>query len=76
MHSVSITTLRNHLQEYLSGVARGDEILVTSHGKGVARILPPVDLRQEAKKKLHALRQHCMVGDVVSPLEDTWDADK
>lgn len=76
MHVVPITELRNHLQKYISGVAEGDEILVTSHGKALARLLPPVDIQQEAKKKLHDLRRHCKVGDVISPIKDAWEAEQ
>jgi prevent-host-death family protein len=76
MRTVPITELRNHLQKYIASVTQGDEILVTSHGKVLARILPPVDPRQEAKKKLRALRLHCKVGDVVSPLEEGWEAEQ
>ncbi len=76
MHEVNITELRNHLPKYLLEVNKGDEILVTSHGKVIARILPPVDMRQEAKRKLRELRKHCKVGDVVSPIEDSWEAEQ
>lgn len=65
-HKVNITELRNHLPKYLSDVTKGDEILVTSHGKVIAHILPPTDISQEAKRKLHDLRKICKVGDVIS----------
>ena len=55
MHEINITELRNHLPKYLSDVNKGDEILVTLHGKVIARILPPVNKRQEAKRKLKSV---------------------
>ena len=76
MHAVNVTELRNHLQKYLTDVINGDEIEVTSHGKIIARILPPVDIRQEAKRKLSDLRKICKVGDVISPTGELWDAEK
>jgi prevent-host-death family protein len=76
MHEVNITELRNHLPKYLSDVTKGDEILVTSHGKVIARILPPMDMRQEAKKRLCDLRKICKVGDVIAPIEDPWQAEQ
>jgi prevent-host-death family protein len=30
---VGIRDLRNHLSTYLAGVARGDELVVTDHGR-------------------------------------------
>lgn len=76
MHPVNITELRNHLPKYLLEVIKSGEILVTSHGKVIARILPPVETRQEAKKKLSDLRKICKVGDVITPTGDKWKAEK
>lgn len=38
---VSVRDLKTRLSEYLRGLRPGDEIVVTSHGKPVARLLPP-----------------------------------
>lgn len=72
MYEVNITELRNHLPKYLSEVNKGEEILVTSHGKVIAWILPPMDMRQEAKKRLNELGNNCTIGDVISPVGDVW----
>jgi prevent-host-death family protein len=37
---VGIRELRTHLSRYLEDVKRGDEIVVTEHGRPVARIVP------------------------------------
>lgn len=37
---VGIRELRNHLSEYLNRVRAGEEIVVTDHGRAVARVLP------------------------------------
>ena len=63
MFKVNITEFRNHLPQYLSDVANGNEILVTSHGRGIARIFPPVDLQQDAKNKLKELQKICKISD-------------
>lgn len=75
MQEVNVTELRNHLPKHLSSVQHGNEILVTSHGKVIARLLPPLDTRLEAKKALTVLRKQCKIGDVVSPLNEDWDVD-
>jgi prevent-host-death family protein len=38
MSSVGIRELKNHLDRYLAAVQRGEEVVVTEHGKPVARI--------------------------------------
>ena len=76
MLEVKVTELRSHLQEYLASVQRGSEILVTSHGKVIARIIPPTNVKTEAILKLKELRKHCKIGDVLSPIDESWDAEK
>lgn len=76
MRSVNVTELRNHLPKYLSSVQKGHEILITSHGEVIARIMPPIDTRLEAQQQLKQLRKRCKVGDVVSPVDEKWDAEK
>ena len=45
MQSVNVTELRNHLPKYLEIAHKGSEILITSHGHIIARILPPSNAR-------------------------------
>lgn len=58
----SIRDLKAHLSEYLRHVAAGQEVVVTSHGKPVARLSPPLapphgaeDIEAEAIARLKAL---------------------
>jgi prevent-host-death family protein len=37
---VNVTELRQHLPSYLKQVQNGKEIVVTSHGEMIARIVP------------------------------------
>lgn len=76
MREINVTELRNHLPQYLSNAQNGMEILVTSHGRVIARILPPIDTQSDAINKLKKLQKHCTVGDVLSPVDEKWDADK
>jgi len=76
MRHVKVTELRSHLPEYLGQVQAGEELVVTSHGKPIARILPSVDRREAAKKQLMVLRKKTSVGDVISPIGDPWGAEK
>jgi len=76
MQEVNVTELRSHLPEYLATAHKGTEILVTSHGKVIARILPPIDTKGDAQKQLKLLRKHCKIKDVISPLGEDWDVEK
>jgi len=74
MINVNVTELRNHLPEYLKKVKSGEELAVTSRGKVIARLVPEVDEAAAARQRLDAMRQQSWVGDVVSPLEEEWEA--
>ena len=76
MREVNVTELRSHLPAYLVQVQTGEELIVTSHGKAIARILPSQDIREAARKQLNALRKKSHVGDVISPIGEVWDAEK
>jgi prevent-host-death family protein len=75
LREVNVTEFRNHLPKYLESVNKGNEILVTSHGQVIARLLPPIDVAKEAKKQLKKLREFCKIGDVVSPIGEDWEAE-
>ncbi|MDX8405186.1 MAG: type II toxin-antitoxin system prevent-host-death family antitoxin [Mariprofundus sp.] len=38
--NVAVRELKDHLSEYLSRAAAGEELVITSHGKPTARLLP------------------------------------
>ena len=75
MREINITELRSHLPKYIGRVKKGEQILVTSRGRVVASIVPAQDVRTSARKRLAELRDCCMVGDVVSPSGEEWEAD-
>jgi prevent-host-death family protein len=75
METVSLSVLRSHLVEYLEKAARGQKIIVTSHGRTLAYIIPPDISREDAKKRLEELREKAIVGDIVSPIGTQWEAD-
>ena len=74
MKEVNVTELRNNLPAYLGMVKAGEELLLTSRGKKIARLSPVVDGRADAREKLAVLRGQCRIGDVVSSLNEKWEA--
>ncbi|MGH8647137.1 MAG: type II toxin-antitoxin system Phd/YefM family antitoxin [Gammaproteobacteria bacterium] len=52
---ISVRELKNHLSEYLRRVQAGEELIVTSRGKEVARLVPPQGERIEATSEEEAI---------------------
>ena len=76
MKNVSISELRANLLKYLNIVQHGEQITVTSKGRPLATLTPPVSQYSAAKIKLRKLAKTASIHDVVSPAEDSWDAMK
>jgi prevent-host-death family protein len=76
MSEVNITELRQNLPDYLADVKKGRELKITVHGKVIARIVPEVDAKAAARKRLAALRAKCRVDDVISPADANWNAER
>lgn len=74
MLRVNVTELRNHLPSYLVKVKSGEEVAITSRGKVIARLVPESNASQEARQRLEAIRPKSLVGDVVTPLAEEWEA--
>ncbi len=74
METVNISELRANLLSYLKKAKQGSEIVITSHGETLATIVPPADKNQQAKAKLKLLAKSAVIGDIVSPADDTWNA--
>lgn len=77
MTSVNVTELRQHLPEYLKQVQAGEEVVITLHGKTIARIVPDrkENEREAALKRLDELRGTVIAGDILAPLAEEWTAD-
>jgi len=54
MKKVAVADLKTHLSRYLSRVREGEELLVTSTGKTIARIVP-VGPREKSIEELEQL---------------------
>jgi len=53
MSQVGVRELKNQLSRYLKRVQEGEEIIVTEHGRSVARLLPMIT--SDLKKDLEPL---------------------
>lgn len=74
MPTVSISELRANLLKYLEKASHGERITVTSNGKVLATITPPVDRKASARQQLDQLAATARIHDVTSPIDSDWDA--
>ena len=74
MREVQASEAKTHLPQLLDEVERGETIVITRHGKPIARLVPDADKRRaeinEAIEGIRALRKR--VGKV--PLQELLDA--
>lgn len=74
--SVPQAEFQNQFDELLDEVVdRGDEVLVTRNGKPVAKLARFVTpFRARSLEELRGSGK--VVGDIVAPLDEEWDAEK
>jgi antitoxin (DNA-binding transcriptional repressor) of toxin-antitoxin stability system len=79
MTEVSVTILRQNLPAYLAKVRRGERIQVTSRGRVIAEIAPPlptVDAAEAARARLRgSLVRYDAPLDPVLPAEE-WESSR
>jgi len=71
---VSISEFRANLLKYLKIVQRGERINVTSKGAPLATLTPPISQNEASRAKLKKLAKTAVIHDVLSPIEESWDA--
>lgn len=47
MREIQASEAKTHLPRLLDAVERGETLIITRHGREIARIVPAVDLRQQ-----------------------------
>lgn len=68
-----IAMLKARLSEYLKAVKAGEEVIVTEHGRPVAR-LSPIAENARAEARVHELIQAGLARPPIAPLPaDFWD---
>lgn len=79
MKNVNVTELRQNLPAYLAKVKRGERLRITSRGKVIAELAPPVATKEEiaaARKLLRGsvLRYDNPTEPVIDPSE--WEVNQ
>ena len=74
MKTISIADLRTNFTNIMNQVKKGKSFIIDSNGKAVAHLIPANDRRKEAIAKLKSLRKTAIIGDIVSPTGEKWEA--
>jgi prevent-host-death family protein len=74
MQTVNISDLRANLLKYLEKANAGEQISVTTNGKLIATITPPLNRKHLAQQQLEQLAKSAKITDVVAPIGSEWDA--
>ncbi len=72
MLAIGVSDFRTHIQKYLDHVSKGEEIIITSRGKEIAKIVPPENREKSARIKLEQLSKTSIIEDVISPVSNDW----
>lgn len=77
MREIQASVAKVHLPRLLDDVERGETLIITRHGRRIARIVPEVDRRQEEIDKalagIHEFRKRVggiTVGDLLSARDE------
>lgn len=54
---INLRDANQHLSRHINGLVAGDEILITKHGKPIARLLPVIEEKELSPEKQAALER-------------------
>lgn len=74
MEKINVSTLRENLAAYINKAKSGQGISITLHGHEVVRLVPAEKKQEKSKLKLKKLRKTAVMDDILSPIDDDWDA--
>lgn len=74
MQTINISEFRANLLKYLENANSGEVISITTNGRLLATITPPVKQKDQAKKQLKSLAGKAKIHDVISSTDESWNA--
>ncbi len=76
MEKVGVSILREKLSIFLKKVQEGQVITITSRGHEIARFVPMEDMTAKSREVLRELGKNAFIGDILSPINEEWEAMK
>jgi len=74
MASIAVSYLRANLMKVLDQIKKGAQVQITSHGKVIAKLVPADQSQSTAKKELLKIGNTALIGDIISPIDESWKA--
>jgi len=74
MTTIAVSELRSNLMKVLEEIKHGAQIQITSRGKVVAQLVPADAAQENAKAALYELSESALIGDVLTPIDESWNA--
>jgi prevent-host-death family protein len=73
--TLTVTEFKAHCLEHLNDVSRtGESVVLTKHGRPTAMVVPPPVGSGQVWKPGLFRNSARITGDIVSPMEETWEA--
>lgn len=72
MQSIAVSDLRANLMKVLKKIEKGSTVVITSHGKAVAQLIPANESVKLAENKILEIGKTAKIHDVVSPIDENW----
>lgn len=76
MESIALNQIQENIDEFLEKIRKGNFFMITFEGREIGKFVPADDVRKNARKKLEQLRKTAVVEDVLSPIDEEWEAMK
>lgn len=76
MEKVGVSILREKLSTFLKKVQEGQVITITSRGHEIAKFVPMEDKAKKSREMLRELGKNAFIGEMLSPINEEWDAMK
>ena len=76
MEKIGVSALRENLSIFLKKVQKGQVVTITSRGHEMARLVPVEDKRGKSREFLRKLGKKATIGDILSPIDEEWEAMK
>jgi len=73
MEIITISDLRANITQILKEIYLGKVIHITSREKIIAKIVPPDNIVENAKKKLAEISKTAKLNDIISPVDESWE---
>lgn len=77
MREIQSSNVKTHLPQILNDVERGETVVITRHGRPIARLIPELDAKREERnevvetfKKLRSTMPHVPLGELLDMLHE------